>query len=183
MRPISRLDAKRGRYNPDKETDIIFQAMSAWQGLDGDWIAYYHLDEAKSQIDDVYDEPTGAGLVFHAPVRVEVLHSTDTRGGNEYGDKGFYTNRDLDVKVMFDKFIQAGMSLADIDTENYLKDRVAYDRKIFRVTQIAIEGKMQERNIVVNITGTQLKPDELVLDSVFADWAPGGPYSLVEGTQ
>lgn len=180
---MSRLDYKRGKFNPDWETDQIFQAAAGWQSVDGDWIAYYRLDEARSAIDDVYDEPTGTGLVFHKPVRVEVLHNTDVRGSNEYGDKGFYTNRDLDVRVMYDKFQQAGMSKADIDTERYLKDRVVYDRKVFRVTMIAVEGQMQQRDVIVSITGTQLKPDELVMDSVFSDWAPGGPYALVEGTQ
>lgn len=180
---MSRLDYKRGRFSPDYETDQIFEAAAGWQSVDGDWLAYYRLDESASEIDGVYDEPTGTGLVFQKPVRVEVMHVRDVRGSNEYGDKGFYSNRDLDVKLMYDKFQQAGMSKADIDTETYLKDRVVYDRKVFRITQIAIEGQMQQRDVVVNISGTQLKPDELVMDSVFADWAPGGPYSLVDGTQ
>lgn len=180
---MSKLDAKRGRYNPDLETQRIFDAMDGWQSVDGDWIAYYRFNEAASPMDPVYDEPTGTGLLWHTPVRVQVLHTTEARGANEYGDKGFYTNNDIDVKVMFNKLIQAGFSKIDIDTANYLKDRIVYDRKVFRVTQIAIEGKMQERNVVAGITATQLKPDELVMDSAFADWSQDGPYSIVDGTQ
>lgn len=180
---MGRLDRKRGRFSDDFEVDRTFQAMSGWQDLNGDWIAYYHFDFARSEIEAVYDEPTGPGLVWHPQVRIEVLHATDVRGSNQYGDRGFYSNRDMEVKVMFDKYIQAGMSRADIDTENYLKDRFVYDRKVFRVTHIGIEGQIQQRDEVVAISGTQLKPDELVMDSAFADWAPGGPLTLVEGTQ
>lgn len=183
MVSISRLDAKRGRYGPDHETDTIFQAMSGWQGVDGDWVAYYRFDEARSMMDDVYDEPTASGLVWKKPVRVEVLHVTDTRGSNEYGDRGFYSARGIDVRVMFDKFIQAGMSKLDIATENYLKDRMVYDNKVFRVQSIAVEGQMQERDVICGITGTELNADELVFDSAFSDWAPGGARTDVEGTE
>lgn len=157
--------------------------MRGWQSVDGDWINYYRFDEAHSQVDPIYDEPYGAGLRWLEPVRVEALHVTHVQGGNEDSDRGFYYNDDLDVRVPFDLFIQAGMSMADIDTGNYLKDRIVYDRKVFRIKTIAIRGQMQQRDIIVGITGTQLKPDELVWDQQFADWAPDGPFTLQGGTQ
>lgn len=180
---MSRADYKRGRYNPDLETDLAFQAMRGWQAVTGDWVAYYRFNEAVSAIDPIYDEPTGTGLVWAQPVRVEALHVTHVEGANENGDRGFYYNDDLDVTVPFDLFIQAGMSMADINTGNYLKDRVLYDHKVFRITTIAIRGQMQQRDIIVGITGTQLKPDELVWDQQFTDWGPGGAFTLYGGTQ
>lgn len=180
---MSKLDYKRGRYNPDSETDQIFQAMRGWQSVDGDWVNYYRFDEAHSEIHPVYDEPTGAGLQYLAPVRIEALHVDHVEGANENGDRGFYFNDDVQVVVPFDLFIQAGMSMADINTGNYLKDRVVYDRKVFRISTISIRGQMQQRDIIAGISGTQLKPDELVWDQVFADWAPGGAYTLQGGTQ
>lgn len=180
---MSRVDYKRGRFNPDSETDALFQAMRGWQSADGDWVAYYRFDEAHSEIDPVYDEPTGQGLRWMEPVRVEALHVTHVEGENENSDRGFYYNDTLAVTVPFDLFIQAGMSKADIDTGNYLKDRVMYDRKIFRITTISILGQMQQRDIIVGISGTQLKPDELVWDQAFAEWAPGGAFTLYGGTQ
>ena len=157
--------------------------MAGWQSVDGDWVLYFRFDEAHSQIDPIYDEPTGQGLVFLAPIRVEALHVEHVEGGNEDSDRGFYYNDDLDVIVAFDKFIQAGMSKADIDTGNYLKDVVVYDRKVFRIKTIAIRGQMQQIDVIAGITGTQLKPDELVWCPQFADWAPGGKYTLQGGTQ
>lgn len=180
---MSRLDYKRGRWNPDSETDQIFQALRGWQSIDGDWVNYFRFDEAHSEIHPVYDEPTGQGLRWLPPVRVEALHVEHVEGANENSDRGFYYNDDLSVVVPFDLFVQAGMSMADINTGNYLKDRVAYDHKVFRITSIAIRGQMQQRDIIVSISGTQLKPDELIWDAQFKDWAPGGSYTLYGGTQ
>lgn len=180
---MSRMDYKRGRWNPDSETDQILQAMRGWQSVDGDWIAYFRFDEAHSEIHPVYDEPTGDGLKWLAPVRVECMHVTHVQGSNEDSDRGFYYNDDLSATVAFDLFIQAGMTQADIDTGNYLKDRVIYDRKVFRIKTISIRGQMQQRDITVEITGTQAKPDELVWDQQFAQWAPGGAMTLQGGTQ
>jgi hypothetical protein len=95
-------------------------------------------------------------------------------GQNENGQNGFYYNDDLDASIAFDSFISVGMSMADIMTGNYLKDRVYYDRKIFRVTQLSVLGQIQQRDIMVGLSATQMKPDELVNDVQFANWAQGG---------
>lgn len=157
--------------------------MRGWQSVDGDWVAYYRFDDAHSEIDPIYDEPTGNGLKWLTPVRVGALHVTHVEGANEDSDRGFYYNDDLDVTVPFDLFIQAGMSMADINTGNYLKDRVVYARKVFRIKTISVRGQMQNRQIIVGIAGTQMKPDELIWDQQFADWAPDGAFTLWGGTQ
>jgi hypothetical protein len=180
---MGKLDWKSGRFNNDYETDQIFEALDGWQAVDGDWLSYYRFDEAHSEIDDVYDEPTGNGLIWLPYIKLQVLHNTHVEGGNEDSDKGFYFNDDLEIKVAFNKYIQAGMTRADIQTGNYLKDRCVYDRKVFRIKQISILGQMQTRDIIVAISATQLKPDELVMDTQFAAWAPGGAYTLQDGTQ
>lgn len=180
---MSRLDHKRGRYNPDFETDQIFNALAGWQEVDGDWADYYRFNAGLSQIDEVYDEPVGQGLVYYPPVRIQAQHIEHVEGSNENSEYGFYYNDDAALICAFDKVLQAGMDYADISTGNYLKDRVVYDRKVFRVIQISIRGQMQRRDIIVGIACTQVKPDELVMDAQFANWAPGGPFTLQGGTQ
>ena len=173
----SRLDHKRGRFNADFETDKILGAMAGWQSVDGDWADYYRFDSAKSLMDDVYDEPTGNGLVYAPPVRLQCMHIEHVEGANEDSENGFYYNDDAALILAFDKMLQAGMDYADIMTGNYLKDRVVYDRKVFRVRQISVRGQMQRRDIVVAISTTQVKPDEMVWDAQFAEWAPDGAYT------
>ena len=63
------------------------------------------------------------------------------------------------------------MSFADVRTGEYLKDRVYYDQKIFRVTKLAIQGQIQQRDIIIELAATQMKPDELIDDSLFVQWA------------
>jgi hypothetical protein len=180
---MSKLDYKRGRFNADYETDKILGALDGFQTVDGDWADYYRFDSEHSEISAVYDEPAGNGLLYYPPVRVQAIHITHVDGANENSENGFYFNDDAFLTVAFDKVLQSGMDYADIMTGNYLKDRVQYDRKIFRVTQISIRGQMQRRDIIVSIAVTQCKPDELVMDTQFADWAPGGAYTLWGGTQ
>ena len=179
---MTRIDRKRGRLDVDQATDKIFSAMRGYAENNGDWISYYRLNEAAVVRDEVYDEAIGQGLIYFPPVRVQCLHVIHVEGGNEYGDKGFYYNDSLDAKIAFDLFLQAGMAMADIETGNYDNDRVVYDRKLFRVTTLAIEGQVQQRDIIVGLEATQLKPDELVNDVMFAAWSLGGPND-VQGTQ
>jgi len=179
---MARIDRKRGRINVDQSTDKILQAMRGYAEVNGDWLTYMRYDDMATVTDDVYDEAIGNGLIYKPPVRIQCLHVTHVEGGNEDSDRGFYYNDDLDATIAFDLFLQAGMTMADIQTGNYLKDRVLYDRKLFAVKQLAVQGQVQQRDIVIGLSATQLKPDELVNDVLFADWSLGGPND-VQGTE
>jgi hypothetical protein len=169
---MGRLDWKRGRFSPDYETAQIFTAARGWRDVSGDWLDYYRLDVAATLIDPIYDEAIG-GRVYNPPVRLPVLHVTHIEGENENTDTGFYYNDTLNASIAFDQFTGVGMSHADIQTGNYLNDRVYYDQKIFRITQLAIRGQIQERDIIVGLDATQMKPDELVDDPQFRQWSEG----------
>lgn len=179
---MARLDDKRGRFNNDQATDSILQGLRGYAENNGDWLWYYRFDPLSTLMDDVYDEAVSGGLKYLAPVRVQCVHITHVEGGNEDSELGFYYNDDLDATIAFDLFVQAGMTLADIATGNYIKDRVVYDRKPFAVKQLAVQGQIQERDIMIGLSATQLKPDELVNDVQFAKWSLGGPNDQ-EGTE
>lgn len=179
---MSRIDHKRGRLNSDQATDKMFSAMRGYAENNGDWISYYRYNPAATQTDPVYGEAINGGLQFLPAVRVQCLHVNHIDGGPDNSDKGFYYNDELDAQIAFDLFLQAGMTMADIETGNYDKDRVLYDRKLFRVTQLSVEGQIQQRDIIVGLSASQLKPDELVNDTQFAEWSLGGPND-VQGTE
>lgn len=169
---MGRLDWKKGRWSADQETDRMFKGMRGWRDVSGDWLDYYRLDVAATLIDPIYDEAIG-GRVYKPPVRLPVLHVTHIEGENENTDTGFYYNDTLNASIAFDQFTGVGMNHADIQTGNYLNDRVYYDQKIFRVTMLAIRGQIQERDIIVGLDATQMKPDELVDDPQFNQWSEG----------
>jgi hypothetical protein len=180
---MARIDWKHSqRYNADSLTKGILTAMKGWQSTYGDTLTYFRWDPAATVMDDVYDEAIGNGLIYTSQFQLPAQHVSHVEGGNENGEYGFYYNDDLDAQIAFDRFIQCGMSMVDIMTGNYLKDRVYYDRKIFRVTHLAVEGQIQERDIIIGMTATQMKPDELVNDVFFAEWSLGGAND-VEGTE
>jgi hypothetical protein len=169
---MGRLDSKKGRWSADQETDRIFKGMRGWRDVSGDWLDYFRLDVAATLIDPIYDEAIG-GRVYKPALRLPVLHVTHIEGENENTDTGFYYNDTLNASIAFDQFTGVGMSHADIQTGNYLNDRVYYDQKIFRITQLAIRGQIQERDIIVGLDATQMKPDELVDDPLFSQWSEG----------
>ena len=175
---MSRLDYKHGRFNSDFETNRIFTAMEGWRRSYGDVLRYYRYNSALSQIDPVYDEAVGSGRVYNPPLSVPCQHVSHVQGANEYGEYGMYYNDTLTGYVSFAAFTGVGLTYSDIETGNYLDDRVLYDRKVFRVVQLITQGQIQQRDILVLLQASQLKPDELVDDPEFANWSLGGPFDL-----
>ena len=168
---MSRLDWKNGKFTADNETDQIYTAMAGWRDVSGDWIDYFRLNASATQIDDIYDEAVGQGRIYYPAVRIPVLHVTLIPGDNQNTDMGFYYNDTLTIYVAFDQFTKTGMDYADVLEGNFLKDRVYYNQKVFRVLSMTPSGKIQERPTTIEISCTQLKPDELVNDTQDAPWS------------
>lgn len=168
---MSRLDWKRGRWNADTETDLIYKAMRGWADLAGDWIDYYRFNSEYTSLDPIYDEASGQGRIYEPRVRIKVLHNTLVFGENQNTDMGFYFNDTLETIVAFDQFANVVMSYPDILASNFTKDRIYYNQKVFRVLSVNPRGKIQQRPTLIHISSTQLKPDELVDDQIFAQWS------------
>jgi hypothetical protein len=168
---MSRLDNKRGRWTSDVETDQIYIAMRGWQGVAGDWIDYYKFNAPATSIDNIYDEAIAPGRQYETRVRIPVLHATIIAGENENTDMGFYFNDTLVIICAFDQFTKTGMDYADILQGDYLKDRIYYNQKVFKVLSMNPSGKIQQRPTMIRIEATQLKPDELVSDTQYAPWS------------
>ena len=168
---MSRLDAKRGRWTADTETDQIYMALEGWRQVSGDWVDYYRFNAPATEIDNIYDEATGQGRLYFPRVRIPVLHATIVAGENENTDMGFYFNDTLVILCAFDQFTKTGMDFADVLQGNYLKDRIYYNQKVFRTLMMNPSGKIQERPTMIRIEATQMKPDELVDDTAFMPWS------------
>lgn len=168
---MGRLDWKRGRWSADFETDRIFRALKGWRDTSGDWLDYFRLAADQTVLDPIYDEAVGTGRVYTGPVRLPCLHVVHLEGDNENTDKGFYYNDTLSATIAFDQFVGVGMDYADIRNGNYINDRVYYDQKIFRIISLSIRGQIQQRDIIVALEATQMKPDELVDDTLFSRWS------------
>lgn len=168
---MSRLDWKEGgRFDRKAETQQIEQALRGHQNSQiEDQISYYRFWPEESEEHPVYDEPTGTGLAFHPPVDVPVLHATHGEGVNQDTDTGFYFVDDLYVTMSYSQFMRTGLTEADVLHEGYLRDRVVYDGKVFRVTTMHVTGQISQTDFVISLEGSQVKPDEYLLDPQFLD--------------
>jgi hypothetical protein len=167
---LARIDGHAGRATSDFETVRLFDGLRGWKGQYGDWVDYYRLDPAVTYFDDVYEEVTGNGRQYLPVVRLGCLHVALIQGGNTMGDKGFYMNDDIRALVPYDIYEGTGMSLSDLNTGTYEMDRIVYKSKVFQVNLISIAGQIQERPTMVAIDASQVKPDQLIEDTLFRQY-------------
>ncbi|WP_063728983.1 hypothetical protein [Streptomyces sp. RTd22] len=169
---MSRADWKRGRFSATEESERIDRGLRAWQRHAGDVIAYWRYSHTRSVSHDIYDEGDEGGLAYDGPWAVPVLHATHTEMGDQEGDRGFYTVDTLEVSAAFAQIQKIGITQADIHNDWYLRDRIAYDGRLFRITQMSILGQIRRQDVLVSITAVEVKPDELTADAVFAQYIP-----------
>jgi hypothetical protein len=175
------LIGREGGLIPTFETVKIFSGLEGWRTVYGDILMYYKFNPSASVTDPVYDEASETGgRAYYPPLSVPCLHVVHIDGENEYGEYGLYYNDSLDATISFMAFTGVGLRMADIENGTYLDDRVLYDRKVFRITQLLVRGQIQQRDIIIALHGQQMKPDELVDDPVFANWSEGGPQDFTE---
>jgi hypothetical protein len=169
---MGRLDFGAGRFSADYETNDIAESLRGWQTEFGDQILYYRFWMEESTQSNIWGEAGGSrGRIWHPPDTVEVLHATHVEGSMENRDQGAYYNDDLYVTASFDQLRRLGMTEMDLQHQSYLRDRIVYDFRVFRVTRIQVMGQIQRRDVVVSIEGAQVKPDEMLNDPGFEHFA------------
>jgi hypothetical protein len=168
---MGRLDWKRGRWSAEVETQRIADGLRGYQPAFGDHVTYYRYDYERSQRHPVYDEAVSAGRIFSGPIDLPVLDVTHAMGEDELAEGGFYTVDAIQVNCSFRQIARTGLTHADLRNGSYLRDRLAYDGKLFRVLEMRILGQLQRSDVSVEINATQLKHDEIVNDPQFAQYA------------
>lgn len=178
---MSRIGWKGGRFNVDYETSEIYRGLRDWQRWTGDKVNYFRFIYEQSNADPVYGEATPPlGRIYFGPNLIPALHVIHVEGENQNRDEGFYYNDTAHVTLSFDQINRLGIGRQDIttQTQNYLKDRFEYRGKIYRVTNVQILGQIQRKPIIITFDGTQVKPDEMVNDPQFAQYAQDAVFPL-----
>lgn len=169
---MSRIGWKGGRFNVDYETQEIYKGLRDWQRWTGDQAEYFRFAYDQSNKDPVYGEATApAGRVYFGPLLIPALHVVHTESAVEEIPEGFTYHDRVHVTCSFDMLKRTGLELMDLQTQNYLKDRIVYDGKVFRVYNVQILGQIQQKDIIVTFDGTQLKPEDMINDRQFAQYA------------
>lgn len=172
---MGRLDFGSGRFDADYEMADISQGLRGWQSEFGDQILYYRYWGQRTEVHDIWDEAAGEGRVWHPPDTVDVLHATHVEGPVEDRSQGMYYNDTFYATASFEQLKRLGMTEMDLQYQSYTKDRIVYDFRVFRITRIQVMGQLQQRDPIVSIEGTQVKPDEMLNDEQFAHFAKVGP--------
>jgi len=169
---MSRIGWGAGRFNVDFETQEIYKGLRDWQRQTGDQAQYFRFAYEESSKHPVYGEATPpSGRVYFGPLLIPALHVVHTESAVEEIPEGFTYHDKVHVTASFDMLKKTGLSLLDIQTQNYLKDRIIYDDKVFRVYNVQILGQIQQKDIIVTFDGTQLKPEDMMDDVQFAAYA------------
>lgn len=157
---MTRADWKAAGKHTASETETasIYEAQAGWRDSYGDWLGYYHLDRNNSNWDDVYAE--ALSIAYLPMIKLPVMHVVFNPSGNEQGEGGFYFNDAIVATIPYDLFSQSGLPFASMNPQGYDNDRCLYDRKVFRVTKLTAEGKIQKQPTTISLEATQLKPDE-----------------------
>jgi hypothetical protein len=167
---MGRADWKRGRFSAEVETQEISEGLRGYQPAFGDHIDYFRFSHGKSKKHSVYDEAVEVGRQFAGSVDVPVLDVRHGMGDVQGQQDGFYTVDSLQVSASFRQLSRTGLTEIDLRTNNYLRDRIAYDGRLFRVREMRVLGQIQRSDVVVEMSAVQLKPDELVNDPQFAQY-------------
>ncbi|WP_019629573.1 hypothetical protein [Actinomadura atramentaria] len=177
---MARLDWKcGGAFTADYETNEIHGALHGFQHSHGDQVDWYrYLEQPISGIHAIYDEGDGRGRLWAAPINLPVLHVVRLEGRQEDRPEGGYYSDNIHVTASFNQVTRTGLTRLDIRHHRYLKDRIVYDDRVFRVLSIAVLGQVQTRDIIVSVDAAMVKPDELVNDQQFAAWAQRGTEPL-----
>lgn len=163
---------KGGRFSVDYETGSIYRGLRDWQRWTGESFNYYRFQYDQSSVDPVYGEADSPlGRIYFGPNLIPALHINHTTVSNESSEDGFYYNSTIHVTLSYNQLTRLGLTRMDVNTQNYLKDRFVYKTRVFRVTQLEVLGKIQERDIIVSIEATQVKPEEMVNDKQFSMYA------------
>lgn len=168
---MGRLDFGSGRFNADYEINQIGEALRGWQSEFGDNVLYYRFWGEESQVHNIWDEASAGGRVWHPPHEIEVLHVTHLEGDLQDREQGAYYRDTIHVSASFEQLKRLGMTELDLQHQTYLMDRIVYDFRVFKVTSLQVTGQIQKRDPMVSISGIQVKPDEMLNDRGFENFA------------
>lgn len=172
----SRFRRPAGRFFSTRyELERQDRDISIYQDVYGTEVQWWFYDRTNSETDDVYDE--GAffgGRRWDGPHRVPVLSAMHLQGPDSTDDGGQYNVDHIQLRVSYNQLQRIGFGpLPDQDTTTHYSDRFVYDNKVFTVDSISVRGQFEQtgRDVIVAITATQLRPDDLVNDVDFARYS------------
>lgn len=168
-----------GRFDSDFESDQISEGITADRtNVVGTTAQWWKFDSVNSIKDAIYDvEPIGTGRVWTGPKILPVITATLTEGSSMLNERGFY-NTDalhliLNIDDVFDIAPELFTERALVSTTIDLADkyRIVFKGEVYRPVRTQPMGLVANRHTLIDMSLTQLAPDELVNDAQFLSYA------------
>lgn len=130
---------------------------------------YFYLGAVS---DETYDE---GGRRWKVPPKVmPVVSAVPTQGANVPSDSGRYITDSIELRMSYRQISDEGIGPnLSVDFEPHYSDRFIYRGHVYSIREIHSDGHFDalNRDVMVRIVGGQLRPDELVNDVDFLDYA------------
>lgn len=182
------------RSSVRREIRSVERGLRQFQREVGDTVVWYEFDSAKSSGGDTYDEggipdpldptliPTGAGLVFKAPTAIPVVWIRFVTPTAIQTEEGEYTVNRTTLRFARDVMRTSGLQ-NPLDPAAHFNDRYSYNGFLYRVDGYNPRGWIHNTYLMVDVNGTQLKPEELQSDSFPFNETPGTSSAWTPGQQ
>jgi hypothetical protein len=124
-------------------------------------------------VDDIYDVSSstpGEGRRWKTAFELPVIMAQQMRSTNIMNERGFYVTDTLRLVVAVAD-LQRLLPAMITDPTTHIKDRIAFQEKVFVPTRVLPRGRYEERYSVVTIDCNQVNSEELVNDPQFQIYA------------
>lgn len=164
-----------GRFwNPRYEVAQIFDAFDHYfeNDTEGVSVPWYQYDATLSGSDSIYDEGSiTVGRRWKEPVSVPCLLVTKDEGDQQMReDAGLYFVDRYRLVLSVRHLRDAGVRVDDPHV--LLNDRFIFDGHVYAVDSFKRGGHLSSYEVVIGITGYQVKAEELVNDIDFQEYLP-----------
>jgi hypothetical protein len=161
----------KGRFfNNDFDLNRINRDIAQEQAGHGTSVAWYFYQGAA--LDDTYDE---GGRRWTGPKNVPVVSAVPAQGANRPSDTGQYITDHITLRMSYRQIAGDTGFTMDLSTnfEQHYADRFVFRGHVYSVQEIRMDGHFDPaaRDVMVRVEGGQLRPDELVNDIDFQEYA------------
>lgn len=132
----------------------------------GESVTWYEPSLASSTVNSVYDEGPGLGpgLVYRSGRDVPAIWIRYQSPSIVATDDGEYTLSHISFRVTANAMRRSGLA-APLDADHHFNDRFSYNGFLYRVESFSPKGWLMGTYLMVDVTGRQLKADELMTDA------------------
>ena len=152
-----------GRFSIPSEIDRYLAGIDEdLQNPTGDDVQWWRYDKAGTKLDEIYD--VGVGRHWRGPFPVPVISAHLTQGATFQTERGFYNADVLRLLINVRDLLRI-FPHAELEVDEFLKDRVQFNGKTFRPSSAQLEGRVLNRWAIFKVDLIEVKEEEQYNDA------------------